>query len=80
MKTTTAIVMDSKRLELHEGLSLPTGTLVHIQIEEELEDDYAARLEEYYRKSDENVLAEERALAERLSASDPCLPAEDPWW
>ena len=73
MRTMTAIVADSKRLELTEDVSIPAGTRVRIQIEEdEAVDDYAARLARYYEDCTEEALEEERALAERPeTANDP---------
>jgi hypothetical protein len=60
MKTLTAIVSDSKRLELCEDLSIPAGTRIRIRIEEdEGVEDFAAQLVDY---STEEALQEERAL------------------
>jgi len=81
MKTLTAIVSDSKRLELCEDLSIPAGTRIRIRIEEdEGVEDYAAQLVDYYRHATEEVLQEERALAKELSAADASLVEEDAWW
>ena len=63
MKTLTAVVSDSKRLELSEDLSIPAGTRIRIRIEEdEGVEDYAAQLMDYYRHATEEALQEERAL------------------
>ena len=63
MKTLTAVVCDSKRLELSEDLSIPAGTRIRIRIEEdEGVEDYGARLVDYYRHATEEVLQEERTL------------------
>ena len=81
MKTLTAIVSDSKRLDLCEALSIPAGTRVRIRIEEdEGVEDYAAQLVDYYRHATEEALQEERALAKELSAADASLVEEDAWW
>lgn len=81
MKTMTAIVADSKRLELSEDVAIPAGTRVRIRIEEvEAPDDYGVRLTRYYQNSTDEALEEERSLAEQLSAGDASLAAEEPWW
>ena len=81
MKTLTAVVSDSKRLELSEDLSIPAGTRIRIRIEEdEGVADYAAQLVDYYRHATEEALQEECALAKELSAADAPLVEEDAWW
>ena len=79
MKTLTAIVTDSKRLELNQDISFPPGTRLRVSILE-APNDYEARLIHYYESAASEALAEERALVCELSAGDASLPPEEPWW
>ena len=81
MKTLMGIVTDRKQLELAEDVALPAGTRVRIRIEPmEGDDDYGARVAEYYESSTKEMLDQERAIAEELSVADSSLADEEPWW
>lgn len=69
------------RDKMVDAPSLPVGTNVQIAREQGCDaDDYASRLRTFYAGCSAGAFAEERDLAERLSASDASLPAEEPWW
>ena len=77
MRRMTAVVSDEKHLELSEGIELPVGTRVTVDVEEQHNaSNYATRLAAFY-ESSQHALEEERSLAEELSASDTTLPVEE---